>query len=90
MAEEKDVQAIFNIVKAAYNIEIGNSGISFKNSDRYTSINSVVEDLPSIWVLRENANIVGCIKGVMSHNNQIVEMGPIAVRPDKQVSKFKR
>ena len=87
MADEKDIQTIYNIVKAAYTVEMGNSGVSFKNADRYISTKSVLKDLPFIWVLRENEEMIGCIKGVVSHNGQIVEIGPVAVRPDKQVRK---
>ena len=88
MADEKDIQTIYNLVKAAYNIEMGDNGVSFKNADRYTCIKSVLKDLPFIWVLRENEEMIGCIKGVVSHNGQIVEIGPVAVRPDKQVRKY--
>ena len=88
LAGEKDIQAIYNLVKAAYNIEMGDNGVSFKNSDRYISPQSVLKDLPFIWVLRENEEMIGCIKGVVSHNGQIVEIGPVAVRPDKQVRKY--
>ena len=87
LADEKDIQTIYNIVKAAYTVEMGNSGVSFKNADRYISTKSVLKDLPFIWVLRENEEMIGCIKGVVSHNGQIVEIGPVAVRPDKQVRK---
>ena len=46
--------------------------------------------MPFIWVLRENKNspqekIIGCIKGVIDEKRQIVEIGPVAVRPDYQV-----
>ena len=46
--------------------------------------------MPFIWVLRENKNhpqgkIIGCIKGVVDEKRKIVEIGPVAVRPDYQV-----
>ena len=88
MAGEKDIQAVYTLVKAAYNIEMGDKGVSFKNANRYISAQSVLKDLPFIWVLRENEEMIGCIKGVVSHNGQIVEIGPVAVRPDKQVRKY--
>ena len=90
LAKDEDVQQIFEIVKAAYNIELGNSGVAFKNANRYIDTNSVIEDLPFIWVLRDKKNdwqgkIIGCIKGVVDEKRKIIEIGPVAVRPDYQV-----
>ena len=86
LARGEDVQTIFDIVKAAYRVELGDSGVAFKNADRYTSIQSVIEDLSSIWVLRNGGEIVGCIKGVITYNTKMVEIGPVAVKPDMQVN----
>ena len=86
LARGEDVQTIFDIVKAAYRVELGDSGVAFKNADRYTSIQSVIEDLSSIWVLRDGGEIVGCIKGVITYNTKMVEIGPVAVKPDMQVN----
>ena len=86
LARGKDVQAIFDIVKAAYSVELGDSGVAFKNADRYTNLKSVSEDLPFIWVLRDGGDVVGCVKGVKSYNGKVVEIGPVAVKPDLQVS----
>ena len=90
LATLQDVDVIFEIVKAAYSVELGDSGLAFKNADRYISKKSVIEDLPFIWVLREfdtinSTRIVGCTKAVVNKNTQIVEIGPVAVRPDCQV-----
>ena len=95
LAKEDDVKEIFEIVKSAYALEKGNTGFGFKNEDRYTSITSVVKDLPFIWALRLPPNdhsgpvssnqIVGCVKAVINERTQIVEIGPVAVRPEFQV-----
>ena len=95
LAKEDDVKEIFEIVKSAYALEKGNTGYGFKNEDRYTSTKSVVKDLPFIWVLRLPPNdlsapvssklIVGCVKAVIDERTQIVEIGPVAVRPEFQV-----
>ena len=94
MAKLEDAQEIYEVVKAAYDIERGNTGISFKNADRYISTKDVIEDLPFIWILKvPNKNIyqegktdiVGCVKAVVNKDTQIVELGPIAVLPDCQV-----
>ena len=91
LAKEDDVKEIFEIVKSAYALEKGLTGFAFKNEDRYTSTKSVVKDLPFIWVLRLPPNdhsstlIVGCVKAVIDERTQIVEIGPVAVRPEFQV-----
>ena len=90
LATLKDVDEIFEIVNAAYSVNIGDSGRAFKNANRYASTKSVIEDLPFIWVLRGNGNsvqgnIIGCTKAVVNKNTQIVKLGPVAVRPDYQV-----
>ena len=95
LAKEDDVKEIFEIVKSAYALEKGLTGFGFKNEDRYTSTKSVVKDLPFIWVLRLPPNdhsgpvsinqIVGCVKAVINERTQIVEIGPVAVKPEFQV-----
>ena len=76
---------IYEVVKAAYIVELGDSGVAFKNTDRYTSTKSLIEDLPFFWVLRTNKKIEGCVKAKVDKDTQIVEIGPLAVRPECQV-----
>ena len=91
-ANSTDVEEIFQLITAAYKIEIGDSGVAFKNANRYTTRTAVLKDLPDMWVMRstdKNAKgreIVACAKGTMSDSNQIIEIGPLAVKPDHQVT----
>ena len=90
LATVQDIDEVFEVVNAAYTVELGNSGVSFKTSDRYGSSNSVIADLPSIWVLREKGNVergimIGCTKAAVNTHTQIVEIGPVAIRREYQV-----
>ena len=75
-------------------MELGNTGVSFKNADRYTSKSGVIDDLPHIWVLYDDITgkqpsskrcMIGCVKAVVNDENKIVEIGPVAVRREYQV-----
>ena len=80
------------MITAAYKIEIGDSGVAFKNANRYTTRTAVLKDLPDMWVMRstdkngKGRQIVACAKGTLSDSNQIIEIGPLAVNPDHQVT----
>ena len=84
-------------MQAAYKIEIGGDGLAFKCADRYTTRASVLKDLPDLWVLRPEVStgknsrakpIVACAKAVIDTTNRMVEIGPLAVKPDCQVNKL--
>ena len=81
----EDVNEIYDVVNAAYSVNLGDTGLAYSNADRYTSTKLVIEDLPFFWVLRSNERIEGCINAKVDKDTQIVKIGPIAVRPDCQV-----
>ena len=56
-----------------------------------------MKDLPDMWVIRSNPfvnksvvgkQILACSKATIDNNNKVVEIGPIAVKPDYQVGKI--
>jgi len=89
-ATSTDVEEIFQLIKEAYKIEIGDSGLAFKCADRYTTRTAVLKDIPDMWVMRSSdqnkkgRQIVACAKGSLNDANQIIDIGPLAVRPDYQ------
>ena len=89
------MEEIFKLVQEAYKIEIGTSGPAFKCADQYTTRLSVLNDLPDMWIIRsgntsnttniKGRSIVACGKGTIDDLDQIVYIGPLAVKPDYQV-----
>jgi len=78
------------LVNAAYEVETGSEGVAFKNITRYNDVFEPIEDeLPFFHVLRlENSpKIVGVVKAKMIDDFKIVEIGPVAIRPEFQVNK---
>lgn len=80
---------IRELVNAAYEVETGSEGVAFKNITRYNDVFEPIEDeLPFFHVLRlENSpKIVGVVKAKMIDDFKIVEIGPVAIRPEFQVN----
>ena len=82
-------------MNSAYSVNIGDSGISFKSANRYDSIKSVMQDLPFLWVLREDeksqkGEIIGCTRAIVNEITQVVKIGPVAVKPSHQVGMLKQ
>ena len=91
-ATPNDFDSIFEIVNAAYSVNIGSEGRAFKNADRYTSKEmwKFKREMPLMWVLKEHTdsgqeNVIGCIGAEVSELEATVAIGPIAVRPNYQV-----
>lgn len=84
-ATESDIQEIFDVVNAAYDPEIGDSGFAFKTCPRFVTVDEVRNYMDSFWIMRNYAKgeIVGCVCARVA--NDTVHIGPIAVNPSCQV-----
>ena len=45
LAREEDAQQLFEIVNEAYSVEVGNTGLAFKDTNRYLSVDQVLGDI---------------------------------------------
>ena len=76
-AKETDAQEVFDIVSAAYIIEIGNTGIAFKKKNRYLGVDQAANEIKDsiivpdgfdkpqmiYLVARYEGKVIGCIRG---------------------------
>ena len=67
-------------------METGNSGVSFKCARRYRSKEEAQKQLKHFHILEQGGKMVGGVKTMMKENGRIVNIGPVAVHPDHQVS----
>ena len=79
------------MVNRAYALEKGNTGVAFKNDERYRKIEHLKNDMQYYWVLRseDGSRILGCVKAkIVTNANgvKVVEIGPFAVDPNSQVT----
>ncbi len=45
LAREEDAQQLFEIVNEAYSVEVGTTGLAFKDTNRYLSVDYVISDI---------------------------------------------
>ena len=76
-----------DLVNSAYAVETGNTGVAFKNANRYTRISLVEDALDYLYVLKLDSKpeIIGVIKAQIIDDGNIVDLGPIAIKPKYQV-----
>lgn len=77
---------MLDVVNRAYDVETGNTGVSFKCARRFRSQEDAQKQLKYFHVLEENGKIVGGVKTTMKEKAAVVNIGPVAVDPDHQVS----
>jgi len=80
-ARAKDAEAIFTVVNEAYAVEKGDSGIAFKDADRYPSIEGVQRDIRTkagFFVYELGGRVVGCIVSTINDDGCCF-FGPFAV-----------
>ena len=83
-AVQSDAQDIFNLINLAYKVEFGNSGVAFKKTNRYLSLEEI--DIDGYFVIRNGNSLMACMY-VSKVDSETVELGPIAVHPESQVCK---
>jgi len=92
-AKQHDAQAIFNCVNAAYSLEIGDSGVAFKKTNRYNDVKEVEKDIEDnqtrFIVAEQDKLVVGCCRmfvclSLCEEKEYRIDFGPFAVLPDKQ------
>ncbi|XP_059081299.1 uncharacterized protein LOC131879105 [Tigriopus californicus] len=87
-AQLTDCQDIFDLVNEAYEVEIGDDGLAFKNCARFSALNEVEECLDNTWIIRdENGILVGTVRAV-SKEEGVIHVGPLAVRKSHQHQGF--
>lgn len=79
-----DAQYIFNIVNEGYSIELGETGIAFKNKNRYTTINEVYQDIISndgpYFIYTNEDEIFACVMiFVRKDYENTIGFGPFTV-----------
>ena len=89
-----DRDAIVSLVNRAYRVEFGNTGVSFKNGDRFDTpakADGVLSraDAVIVGVLDDNAGGAIASVAVLRHeasddDERVVELGPLAVDPELQ------
>ena len=81
-AELKDIETIANVVNAAYKIELGNTGIAFKNANRFLSVQEALDLKNDLHVAKIGNQIVGVV-GITTMNKSSI-LGPLGVDPEFQ------
>ena len=78
---------MIELVNAAYKVEFGNSGLAFKADERYPGRDEARNDVPYTWIFEKESDgtMIGTCKIVVDENEDTVEIGPIAVKPEWQV-----
>ena len=91
-AREEDLEELIDVVNRAYDVETGNTGVSFKCAPRFQEEEDAQKQLKHFHVLEENGKIVGGVKTMikppkttMKEKANVVNIGPVAVDPDHQV-----
>ena len=56
-ANKRDIDQIYNLVNAAYNVEKGDSGLGFKNCDKFTLKDHCRKKLDDMLVLRDHIRV---------------------------------
>ena len=84
-AVHSDLEELQEVINKAYDVETGNTGVSFKRARRYRTLAEVEEQMKYLHVLLENEVIVGGVRTVVSEDFKKVSIGPVAVHPDHQV-----
>ncbi|TRY67418.1 hypothetical protein TCAL_05957 [Tigriopus californicus] len=75
-AQLTDCQDIFDLVNEAYEVEIGDDGLAFKNCARFSALNEVEECLDNTWIIRdENGILVGTVRAVSKEEGLILKYG---------------
>ena len=77
---------MIDVVNRAYDVETGNTGVSFKCAPRFQEEEDAQKQLKHFHVLEENGKIVGGVKTTLKEKAAVVNIGPVAVDPDYQVS----
>ena len=86
-ANSDDAESIFELVNAAYAIEMGESGISFKKENRYSTKDQALSDILCekgvYFCLTRNGTICGCVRVYERVYNEelCIDIGPFAVDP---------
>ena len=81
-AEIGDMESLTDVVNAAYKLELGDTGIAFKNADRFTSVQDALDMKDDLYVAKIGTDIVGAIGITMGTDSAI--LGPVAVSPHVQ------
>ena len=84
---------MIDVINRAYDVETGNTGVSFKCARRSENLPDPQNQLKYFHVLEENGKIVGGVKTMvkppktttMKEKANVVNIGPVAVDPDHQV-----
>ena len=91
-AREEDLEELIDVVNRAYDVETGNTGVSFKCAPRFCEEEDAQKQLKHFYVLEENGKIVGGVKTMikppkttMKEKANVVNIGPVAVDPNHQV-----
>ena len=84
-ATQADLEELREVINKAYDVETGNTGVSFKRARRYRTLAEVESQMKYLHVLLEDGVIVGGVKTVFSEDFKKVSIGPVAVHPDHQV-----
>lgn len=86
-AREEEAERLFELVNEAYSIEKGDTGLAFKNTDRYITPEETVRDIrDGIFLVATtdedpDAPLLGCVNGSFSNEEQgiVGHYGPFAV-----------
>jgi len=91
-AHANDVPALFQLVNRAYSVETGSQGVSFKNSERFTTLSEVEDMLKLPGQEQEmivaaashgdDVRIFGCI--YLEYSEDAVSFGPLAIDDSAQ------
>ena len=81
-AELADIKSIVNVLNSAYRIEMGDTGIAFKSTNRFDTVQDALDMKNDLHVANVGFEIVGIIG--ITHLKASSGLGPFAVSPDWQ------
>lgn len=63
-AKESDLKELFDLINLSYDVERGNDGLAFKNTDRFKTVDSFRKLVGNTWVVRDNSSEKRSFRGV--------------------------
>ncbi len=84
-ATSEPLETLFSLVNASFAVETGDSGVGFKNGQRYRKLEHAEEHVADTWLWRDDnsGDFTGCVR--VRLEDGVAHIGPVGVRPDQQV-----
>ena len=82
-AKFEELSTVMNVINEAWRITLGDSGIAYKRSGRFRSVEEIEPYKDDFYVIEANDEIVGAVRLIFI--GDLVSIGSLAVLPRFQV-----